>query len=163
MYSVYMHICPNNKKYIGITMQSADKRWANGLGYRHQKHFYYAILKYGWDNIKHVVVASGLTKSEAGELERNLIAEHKTTDRNYGYNISPGGEYSRYGVKNLHYNQKKNNPASKSVVCVELNVVFDTMTEAQETMCIDVSNIVKCCKGQRKRAGGYHWQYKDAQ
>lgn len=162
MYTVYMHICPNNKKYIGLTMQSVERRWANGYGYRHQKHFYSAILKYGWDNIEHIIVAENLTKEEAGRLEQELIAIHKTCDRKYGYNKSLGGEYSRYGVTNLHYNQRKNNRASRSVVCVELNIVFDTMTDAKERLKIDVSAIAKCCKGQRKRAGGYHWQYKDA-
>jgi predicted GIY-YIG superfamily endonuclease len=161
MYTVYMHICPNGKKYIGITMQSVKKRWANGLGYRRQKYFFNAILKYGWDNIEHIVVASGLSKQDAGALERKLINKHKTSDRKYGYNNSLGGEYSRYGVKDLHYNQRESNPASKSVVCVELNVVFNTMTDAHEKMSVDVSAIAKCCKGQRKSAGGYHWRYKD--
>lgn len=33
MYIVYMHICPNNKKYIGITSQKPEKRWGNGKNY----------------------------------------------------------------------------------------------------------------------------------
>lgn len=143
-------------------MQDVKKRWANGRGYRQQHHFYSAILKYGWGNIKHIIVATDLTKKEAGRLEQELISLHKTTDKKYGYNKSIGGEYSRCGLKGLHYNQRKKNPLSKSVVCVELNITFDTMTDAYEKMNVDISAIAKCCKGQRKRAGGYHWQYKDA-
>lgn len=161
MYTVYMHICPNKKKYIGITMQDVKRRWANGKGYKHQQHFYNAILKYGWDNIEHIVVAENLTRKEAGNLEQELIARHKTYNRVYGYNTSLGGEYSRYGAKGLHYNQGKENPLSKSVLCVELNLVFDTMTDACKTLRIDVSGIAKCCKGQRKSAGGYRWRYND--
>lgn len=157
-----MHVCPNDKKYVGLTKQNVKKRWANGRGYRVQSHFYNAILKYGWENIEHIVVAENLTKEEAGRLEQELIAKYKTCDRRCGYNKSLGGEYSRYGVKGLHYNQGKSNKASKGVVCVELSIAFDTMTEAKEHLNIDVSAIAKCCKGQRKRAGGYHWQYKDA-
>jgi hypothetical protein len=155
-----MHICPNGKKYIGITMQDAKRRWANGLGYRHQKHFYSAIVKYGWDNIEHVVIAENLSKADAGKLERDLISEHNTTDRRYGYNKSIGGEYSRSGVKNLHYNQGDKNPARKSVVCVELNITFSTMTDAYKSIGTDVSAIAKCCRGKRETAGGYHWRYK---
>jgi hypothetical protein len=155
-----MHICPNNKKYIGITMQNVKKRWAKGNGYRHQKHFFNAILKYGWDNIEHIIIESNLTKEMAGALEKKLIEQHKTNDRNYGYNISSGGEYSRHGVKNLHYNQGEDNPLSKSVVCIELNLTFATMTEANKRTGVDISGIAKCCKGKRKKAGGYHWRYK---
>lgn len=162
MYSVYMHICPNGKRYVGITAQDVKRRWANGIGYRQQKHFYNAIIKYGWDNIEHIVIARDLTKRAAGELEQRLIAKHKTTDRRYGYNKSVGGEYSRNGVKGLHYNQKADNPLSKGVICVELNIVFDTITDACQELNVDDSNIAKCCKGQRASAGGYHWRYKDA-
>ena len=45
-YSVYMHITPNNKKYIGITKQKLVKRWLHGKGYQKQSYFYNAILKY---------------------------------------------------------------------------------------------------------------------
>ena len=34
-YTVYMHICPNGKKYIGITKQKPIKRWGyNGINYK---------------------------------------------------------------------------------------------------------------------------------
>ena len=33
-YKVYMHICPNGKKYIGITQQDVLKRWNYGNGYK---------------------------------------------------------------------------------------------------------------------------------
>lgn len=46
IYYVYMHIAPNNKKYIGITKQKPIKRWLYGKGYQKQGYFYNAILKY---------------------------------------------------------------------------------------------------------------------
>lgn len=49
---LYMHICPNGKKYVGITIQEPNQRWRDGKGYCKNKHFYNAILKYGWDNIQ---------------------------------------------------------------------------------------------------------------
>lgn len=36
---------------------------------------------------------------------------------------------------------------------------FGAFTEAQEEMKIAYSSIVKVCRGQRKSAGGYKWQY----
>lgn len=51
-YSVYVHVFPNGKLYIGATRQEPKKRWRGGGGYRNQKAMHEAILKYGWDNIK---------------------------------------------------------------------------------------------------------------
>lgn len=99
-YTVYMHIFPNEKKYIGITGQKLKNRWrVNGNGYKPQKLVYRAIQKYGWENIKHVVIAENLSVNEASELERNIIAQYQTTNPNYGYNQSIGGENSPIGVK----------------------------------------------------------------
>lgn len=30
---LYMHICPNGKKYVGITIQEPNQRWRDGKGY----------------------------------------------------------------------------------------------------------------------------------
>ena len=40
MYSVYMHITPNNKRYIGITKQKPKQRWTSGYGYIQNKYFF---------------------------------------------------------------------------------------------------------------------------
>ena len=32
-YTVYMHVSPSGKRYIGITGQDVKKRWGNGIGY----------------------------------------------------------------------------------------------------------------------------------
>lgn len=93
-YYVYKHTNKKNGKiYIGITKQKPENRWGNnGINYSNKcPYFWNAIEKYGWDNFFHEVVASGLTKEEACELEIRLIAENKTQDRNFGYNILEGG------------------------------------------------------------------------
>lgn len=90
-YYVYKHTTPSNKVYIGITKQEPEKRWKYGNGYNKDSIFYNAVLKYGWDNINHEILYSGLTEEEACEKEIELIAEYKSTDRRYGYNISAGG------------------------------------------------------------------------
>lgn len=90
-YTVYMHICPNNKKYIGITQRTPENRWNKGLGYYSNKHFYSAIKKYGWENIKHKILFSNLTKEKAEQKEIELIAYYKSNNDKYGYNIENGG------------------------------------------------------------------------
>lgn len=92
MYTVYKHTCPNGKVYIGITQQNIELRWRNsGQGYIGQR-FYRAILKYGWDNIKHEILFTDLTKEEACQKEIELIIEYRSNNPKYGYNGSLGGE-----------------------------------------------------------------------
>ncbi len=90
-YSVYKHTLPNGKVYIGITCKKPNDRWKNGKGYINQVRFYNAINKYGWENIKHEVLFEGLTKDQAEQKEIELIAEYKSNQREYGYNIANGG------------------------------------------------------------------------
>lgn len=93
-YVVYSHTSPSNKKYIGITRQIPTKRWANGNGYKNNKYFSKAIEKYGWNNIKHEILFEGLSHDEACNKEIELIARYNTTNKDYGYNITKGGEGS---------------------------------------------------------------------
>ena len=90
-YTVYMHICPNGKKYIGITMQELYKRWHYGNGYKSCLLFNRAIQKYGWNNIEHKILFTHLSKEEAEKKEIELISKYKTTNSKYGYNIENGG------------------------------------------------------------------------
>ena len=94
-YIVYMHKTPNNKYYIGITSKiNPNNRWRNGNGYSNNKHFESAIKKYGWNNIKHIILFENLTEKEAKQKEIELIAKYNTSNPLYGYNLSKGGESS---------------------------------------------------------------------
>lgn len=93
-YSVYVHENKiNGKKYVGLTKQNPKNRWGtNGINYKKScPHFWNAIQKYGWDNFTHEVVASGLTKEEAAQMQIDLISKYKTQDKQYGYNVLAGG------------------------------------------------------------------------
>lgn len=90
-YYLYKHICPKGKIYIGITKQEPHLRWKNGHGYSDNQYFTRAIKKYGWDNFKHEIIYSKLTKEEAENKEKNLISFYKSNIREFGYNIQKGG------------------------------------------------------------------------
>ena len=100
-YQVYKHTNKiNNKVYIGITGQNWERRWKTK--YRTNKFFHSAILKYGEENFDHEVLFEHLTKEEAQQKEIELIAEYKSNEPKYGYNLSSGGE-SHNGCKGMHY------------------------------------------------------------
>lgn len=94
MYTIYEHISPSGKKYIGQTCQSLNRRWRNGNGYSGNTYFYRAIKKYGWDGFRHNVICRCKTLEEANRIESELIARYKTNNPEYGYNISGGGDGS---------------------------------------------------------------------
>lgn len=109
-YIVYMHKNKiNEKKYIGITCQRFEYRCGkNGNNYEECPRFWGAIQKYGWDNFEHIVLLSGLTKEEACEKEKELIEKHQTRNKEFGYNLSKGGDmpdsdYMRDLWKNNEY------------------------------------------------------------
>lgn len=95
--TVYMHIVPNGKRYVGITASYyPEHRFSNGSGYIGNERFYADIQKYGWDNIQHIICAEGLDIPEACDLEVQLIREFDTTNPENGYNKSKGGDYYKY-------------------------------------------------------------------
>lgn len=210
-YTLYVHVCPNDKNYVGITKNVPERRWGNGKNYKGCILFNRAIEKYGWNNIKHIIVLTNLTKEEAENKEQSLISFLKSNNPNYGYNIANGGYANSVSdltkeklrnastgkthkvsneikeilrKKNLGENnpmfgkvpwnkgkkmdksscQKisvakkgKKSPKRKKVLCVEENKIYNSIVEA-ETL-TGIKNISRCCLGNTKRAGGYHWQY----
>ena len=84
-WTVYIHISPSNKYYVGITSKEAYKRWQNGKGYRANNLFNRAILKYGWENFQHCIIASNINEQEAKHFEQLLIEKLNSNDDKYGY------------------------------------------------------------------------------
>jgi len=92
IYCVYKHTTPNGKVYIGITSQRPENRFKNGGGYWHNEHFLRAISLYGWENIQHEILKTGLTRWQAIKEEKRLIAAYDSTNYENGYNKMTGGD-----------------------------------------------------------------------
>lgn len=113
MWTVYKHTAPNGKVYIGITGQKPKYRWDNGNGYKENKHFYSAIRKYHWENFKHDILETGLTKEQACAKEFELIAKYDSNNREKGYNNSKGGECSALGMHHSIESRRKISEGNK--------------------------------------------------
>ena len=178
-YCVYVHINKINwEKYVGQTKQKPEVRWANGEGYKQSPLFYKAILKYGWDNFDHEIIASHLTQGEANNFEKLLIKLLKTCDINFGYNLSFGGNNSplteetkrKIGYANKghlvseHVRKRLRECKSLPVVQYSLDGEFikewESATAVETELGIDRSSIGKCCKEKAVCAGGFVWRYK---
>lgn len=101
MYTVYLHICPNGKRYYGSTKQSVNNRWRSGKAYKFNRYFTDDINKYGWNNIQHIIIAKGLSKNEALWLEEELTREWKNSNPDKSYNIDFGNRLSEETKKKV--------------------------------------------------------------
>ena len=101
MYILYKHTAPNGKVYIGITSRKPEARWEGGKGYKYNNHFYRAILRYGWNNIKHEVLAENLTKKEAETAEIATIKEYDATNPEKGFNLREGGSLASFSPASI--------------------------------------------------------------
>lgn len=163
-YTVYAHISPNNKIYIGITCQKPKRRWRNGTSYRHNKYFTKAIEKYGWENFQHEIIASNIIKEEAENFERILIEKLNTQNPKYGYNQCEGGYTHRHSEKT-----KKLLSEIKGRKVCQYDTNFNFIREYSSIKCackelnLQSTAVYKCCEFLNGfiTAGGYIWIYKD--
>lgn len=146
-YTVYMHIFPNGKKYIGITSQEdVEKRWQNGFGYKSQFVFL-AIVKFGWDNVEHQILFTGLSKDEAEEKERKLIELYETNDYLNGYNIANGG--SSDGMHSETTKRKISESKTGRIVSEETREKFRLAMTPEKQRKMILASVKKCSKPVR--------------
>ena len=223
-YIVYCHVFPNNKKYFGITGQKPKERWGKGgINYKGQ-HVYNAIKKHGWYNTRHYILFKDLTEEEAKEKEIELISQYNTTNKEYGYNVSRGGDiavcgadnymsikiicintgeifdcindacraynlcnrcvsacckgtrhttgnhpdtgerlvwqfYNEWLIQPKEYNNAIRNRNEQRIICIETGVIYNSITDAANSINVHRTNISRVCRGVQNTAGGYHWKY----
>lgn len=186
---VYKHTNrTNGKMYVGITSQNVKDRWGKGSKY-HSQYFGNAIKKYGWDGFDHSIIASGLTKEDACEMESILIKTYDLTNPKKGYNMTLGGEGG--GMYNKHHSDEAKDKIraarirngfteehkrhiSESKQGVKHHMAkpvyqyskggefirkWDYMNEAAKELHLIRGNISNVCLGRVKTCGGFIWTY----
>lgn len=110
-WTVYEHISPSGKVYVGITT-NIKIRWGN-CGYRYKTYnsiFKKAIDEYSWNNISHNIIAEGLGEHTAKNIEKDLIAFYKKSNKSY--NVTDGGD-GKLGLKCTDETRKKMSESAK--------------------------------------------------
>lgn len=95
-FTIYRHITPDGRSYIGCTSKSVRERW--WLGYKHSPKFDAMVKKYGWEGMQHEILAKNLSEEDAYKVEQEMIAKYQSTDPNFGYNTSKGGKSTYAGL-----------------------------------------------------------------
>ena len=57
------------------------------------------------------------------------------------------------------YTPKTNRKFQIKVKCIETGVIYNSANNAGLLFNTSNTHIGECCKGIRKTAGGFHWQY----
>ena len=150
-FTVYYHVFPNDKIYVGITSNSVKQRWRNGNGYYGQTIIYRAILKYRWSNIQHCIFKEGLSQQEATLIEQQLIKEWNTLTPN-GYNNSTAEYYNNADIFN------------KQISCYDINGELIATYKNQQEAINEIgknsaSSISECAHRKIPIAYGFQWRF----
>ena len=182
-YCVYKHVSKiNGATYIGITKHgdNPNKRWLNGRGYKGLKysHFYNSIQKHGWNSYDHIIIANGLTKDEAVEMEISLIAEFQKSNPDLSLNVSAGGSLScglsgekapNYGKVFSEESRKKMSIAKRGkfggkplypqckVIDLDTKQIFETIRDCSKFYGIEESCINHVLRHKNYSTHGHHF------
>lgn len=99
---------------------------------------------------------SGSHSPETLEKMRKSMLGEK--NHNYGKDFS---KETREKLSLSHKGKKTgaDNPAAKSVMCLETGEIFPTTVSAAKAVNVSRGTICSCLLGRSKTAGGYHWKY----
>jgi len=84
----------DNKVYIGQTVNPA-RRWRDHQCLtkdKQEQYIHRAMNKYGIENFLFEIIAVCKTTNDANIVEMEIIKQYNSRDKNYGYNVAPGGE-----------------------------------------------------------------------
>lgn len=176
-YTIYLHVFPDGKKYVGCTGLPVRERWDGGLGYKGR--ILDAIIQVGWENIRHYILFENLSKDSAILIEAALIRTWHTYRPSVGYNTakpSPNGidkfvlpKISRKMVvddydspTNARFANRKNACAATTkrrrspIRLVETSMEFESLKHAASYIGVS-TNSIKYAADNPNRTCGYVW------
>ena len=105
-----------------------------------------------------------LPKIEGYEIWRDNPNQHIALDKDIKQQDVENKAYSLETVKFItnseNVKEAMQRTKQKKVICIETKQVFECIKDADRWNGLKCG-IGKCCRGKKKTAGGYHWQYYD--
>lgn len=103
----------------------------------------------------HRLVASAFIPNPNNLPQVNHKDENKLNNTIFNLEWCSAKENINYGTGIKRSSEKR----SKQVLCVELNQIFPSLTEAAKQLRLSVGAISWVLTGRSKTAGGYHWEF----
>lgn len=105
----------------------------------------------------HRLVATAFCENTNGFDEVNHIDEVKTNNHYSNLEWCSRQYNVNYGTRNERAAEERR----RKIKCIELNIVFDSLTQAAKYVNTHNSNISACASGKKHTCKGYHWEYVD--
>lgn len=113
----------NNKIYIGKTNNLIKRKSYHKFANGGCKYFHSAIKKYGFSNFDFKILATFNNEIDALNSEIYYIKQYNSDNKNYGYNLTSGGEgitgykHSKKSIKKISQAMTaENNPKAKLTI-----------------------------------------------
>lgn len=148
---------------------SADTRVRIGLASKGRVHSANTKLKIGLA-LKNKIVSeeTRLKMSKNNGMKRPEIAEKISGDNHHTRKNIDKVRLAMCGDKNIAKRPEvrkkliENNKMSRKVICIETGDIYRSGKYATEVLGMKCKTaITAVCRGKRKTAGGYHWEYVD--
>ena len=107
------------------------------------------------DFLLHRLVATAFIPNPDKKPQVNHLSEDKLNNSVENLEWCTAKENINYGTGIKRSSEKR----SKPVLCVELNQIFPSLTEAARHFNVAQSNLSGVLTGRFKTAGGYHWEF----
>ncbi len=108
----------------------------------------------GSSGYKHTEEAKKAMSEKRQGSNHPMYGRHQTDEvKNHLSEINRGEKHPKYGLRGSACSH------SKPILCIESGITYSCLLDAKESLNIDMAHINAVCRGKRKTAGGYHWQY----
>lgn len=148
-YTIYKHISPSKKFYIGITSEGMKKRWlkhCRKARFNSTTNFHKAIRKYGEINWQHEILCVFRTndKKYAYQIEQSYIDMYDALKKGYNMDLGYGWNIvDRRGFLNPMYGRISGNAHKCSIK----GKVFPSISNAANRLNVNRNTIAKwICK-----------------
>ena len=152
-HSEAMKIAMNRDSYKEKQSEGTKNRWENGLF--DKVHCKSVICLETGVVYKSITEASNITNICRGDIGKCCLKQMKTAN---GYHWQYYDEKLKNKENRINLINKIGNGRGIKVLCIETNMLYDSIKEASIDIGIDNSSIGKVIKGKQMTAGGFHWK-----
>lgn len=103
----------------------------------------------------HRLVSQAFLPNPDKKPQVNHLSEDKQNNSVENLEWCSAKENTNYGTRNKRASEK----LSKPVLCIELNQIFPSLTEAARHFNATSSNLHYALNGKTRTCAGYHWEY----